>query len=741
MQQQSAGTDRPAKRQRLSLACNECRKRKVKCDSVTPKCKNCHFRGIACETTDPKHPELTVVRKYGGHYPLEMDQPRQDSQRTGSTVTALPTPTREIAGFPSPAETSPAPMSEMAQSYSSIMKANETNSWLVRSYRAQRALESTAPATTIPDQQGEVSMTTDGNSQHDQTIMGSGEGDGPEMAINTDNGSWRQKFMGGSSLQSLTMFLDLYLQRAGLPKIGPCFRHGMSFAEEFVPSLSLRLPDLPPASLTDAYLKAYTTNIHPMFPILEPDQLHRDIQRIRAYQDASWSPSYGFRGLHALLEAHDVPVLACIYGAISLGADEAAGDLTETGNDFLAAAHGLYAHLIGLPHLSSVQALLLITLALRARGKEGQGFQTLGSAVRISHSIGLHRHVAVAERSQNHEEFQSRRQKIELHARVWWTCFGLEKLMELETTRPSAMSHAQHDNFAPDEIFAPNSQNQLKYFLHWILLAQICEKINELLYQRKRSQASTLQLLQSIGRIDSALREWKSNLPDDIQPDGDIYCSDEERPLAISLALQYHSTLITLHRASLVLPHNQFMEEIKTNSQHLPYHQRLRKGRNLCTASACATIRMNAHMPDKRIQTPSCALTQTLTGCVVLSLSILRHPQSRTVRTDLELLRMGTEMAEAEYKRLGQHPKFFEACSIIEKSITDYVVQCNSRVSLREGSQAPRLQSQSLVRQTDSNETTMMPPLIWDTVVESDNQDNFQFDAADLFAGVILEDL
>lgn len=41
---------------RLSLACNQCRKRKVRCDAQHPKCHNCSLRGDACETSDPRRP-------------------------------------------------------------------------------------------------------------------------------------------------------------------------------------------------------------------------------------------------------------------------------------------------------------------------------------------------------------------------------------------------------------------------------------------------------------------------------------------------------------------------------------------------------------------------------------------------------------------------------------------------------------------------------------------------------------
>jgi hypothetical protein len=56
----SEGPDRPVSKQiRLSLACNPCRKRKVRCDARQPKCRNCSLRGDVCETSDLRKPGKT----------------------------------------------------------------------------------------------------------------------------------------------------------------------------------------------------------------------------------------------------------------------------------------------------------------------------------------------------------------------------------------------------------------------------------------------------------------------------------------------------------------------------------------------------------------------------------------------------------------------------------------------------------------------------------------------------------
>jgi hypothetical protein len=55
-----------AKPMRLALACNQCRKRKVRCDARQPKCTNCEQRGEICEARNPKKAsQITDARQRG----------------------------------------------------------------------------------------------------------------------------------------------------------------------------------------------------------------------------------------------------------------------------------------------------------------------------------------------------------------------------------------------------------------------------------------------------------------------------------------------------------------------------------------------------------------------------------------------------------------------------------------------------------------------------------------------------
>jgi hypothetical protein len=127
-------------------------------------------------------------------------------------------------------------------------------------------------------------------------------------------------------------------------------------------------------------------------------------------------------------------MLVSAYLIVSLGADEAAQRLTDDGTKHLVAAASSTRHVVLMPYLPSVQTLLLFTLAYRGRNKDGVGWQMVGMATRIAHTLGLHRH-SVKNPSTQHG-VQNRAKQL-FHARIWAICCSLEKMMQLESGRPT----------------------------------------------------------------------------------------------------------------------------------------------------------------------------------------------------------------------------------------------------------------------------------------------------------------
>jgi len=394
------GDNPPAKRPRLSMACNACRRRKVKCDTDYPKCRNCRLRDDVCTTTDPKMPELTVIREW-------------------------------------------IIQSESVQANPSLGQTNDGRSLVHASTHSPGSLSTIArPDVSQPFQHSPSASIP---RSHD---IGISPAQQPyEMTFNTDVQTDRVKMMGGSSSQCLVKSLDVYLETAQIQPLSHNFRHGMRHAEELSISLGASLPDLPEAVLRDRYVSVFFEKIHPIYPLFDIDKMKSTIEH--------------FASLPSLksLSHEQGPLLVSAYLILSLGADERSPRITADGTKYLEAAAGLLGHVVVMPYLHAVQALLLFTIAYRGRNRDGLGWQTAGMAIRIAFTLGLHRH---SHRSPSNQHAVQNKTDRLFHARIWAICCCLEKMMQLESGRPATILNVDRDH-----MIGPDQRPPGHDFLQW----------------------------------------------------------------------------------------------------------------------------------------------------------------------------------------------------------------------------------------------------------------------------------
>src|SRR5271170_5602040 len=383
------------KRKRVSHACNLCRSRKVRCDEQMPTCGNCLRAGAVCVTMDPRNPEIPVKSRRRSALP---ETNAADASQHGDET--------EIAH--------------------QLLAMEQT----IRESPLQGAHSTIS--TTSPSQRNPAFDLSHPISP--QNAMLSGRTPGTEsagLAVNAGvNDGSKRKYMGASSLQVLTQWLDLSFSAFGMEKTPSAhFRFGMTWSEEVSLPLSMTLPQLPPLSERDSCVSTFFSRIHPMFPLLTEVSFRNTVNRLADTDLNSLPPS-------------DRPLLACVYGVISIGADERAGTTTENGTKYFTAAFSLYAHLVAYPYRSSVQAILILVLALRGRNKDGSAWDVHGQAVRLAQSIGLHRKVLRVHASDDPE----------LDSRVWWVTYCLDKIMGFESGRPTAINDTECDQVLPAPV-------------------------------------------------------------------------------------------------------------------------------------------------------------------------------------------------------------------------------------------------------------------------------------------------
>lgn len=614
-------------------------KRKVKCDAEMPQCKNCRIRGLECLTTDPRNPDLVVYRKPPAHS-MQQQSPSESPAQSLSLSAHSP-----VVG---------------QNRYS----AADRRSPVVARYSLDQG---TGSVLRDVDQQDSAAAAASQIAEKSNSLQGGRHG---PIAINRIGTRHQRKLMGSSSLQSLVMVLDLCLEKFGHPCIAPAFRHGMHHAEEFAIPFQVQMMDLPVAHLVDNFISKFEVRIRPMFPIMEPWHIKAKIQYFVEVQEHNAQSPNGPLELRNWLRPLDIPFLACAYAVLSLGADEAYGGISELGSQLLTAAYSLYAHLLAMPYVASVQALLLMAIALRARSKDGQASLVLGQAIRIAQSIGMHRNTSKAGMETPDEPGQAP-VGDDLHARIWWTCFGLEKIFELETTRPTAAHRIDCDQLLPTP-----ATSSFPYYVHFVSLSLVLGQISDALFRAKRERGSASIFLRNVLSLDDALSQWLLSVPEHIRP-GHLYCDDSELHLAMFLSQQYHQAVITLHRAALSIPQQEYMAEVEKSqlqsSGGTASWQRLKKGVDLCLQSAKAIIKVDAEVADNRICSSLFTISPSLLASVVLALQIFRQPKSRMVSSDLEMLSNETLHVEERYRAAGQDEEFIKICSVLRNSMIDFV--------------------------------------------------------------------
>ncbi|UPL00341.1 hypothetical protein LCI18_011275 [Fusarium solani-melongenae] len=662
---EGASPPRPprSKRNRLSLACTQCRKRKVRCDASTPKCRNCVLRGDDCETFDPRRPNGPAVRRWPAKAPQGEIARRHSSISEHSSPSSLTSVQHDRAA-----------------SLSRSGTKERHPSWIERAYQESQ---------TTPDH------VTDGQTN-----------DSPDVVMNTDDTSHRVKYMGSSSMQCLCQFIDLCFERKGLEAIGPYFRWGMSFTEEFQLPLIAYLPDLPDMPLMEPLIEVFFNRTHPLVPVLDRTSFVAEVTRLLELQQAHDN------GLQAAISSADAPALITIYSVLALGMDDSEGTVSATATPYLTAAYSLTSHCLSLPYTSSVQALVMLAIALRARSKEGQSWHLLGQAIRIGHSLGFHRQIVSSE-STNHPDRR-------LHSRIWWACYALEKMMSLETGRPSVI-----EEFDCDQAFPDRSSGLSPYFVRWVSLSQIVGQIGEHVYRRKAT--SSLGLLSEIARLDQALLDWVeegSEGPKSSQrASWDSRVTEEEKPLALFLSLQYHQAQITLLRASLIFPEASFTREANSHGSKLKGAARLLQGQNTCVEAARSIITQVAEFADSHAHFMLLTPTQTFLAAVTLALHTLKKPHKRMGRSDGELVRTASDYVADYYRRVGQSEELVKGVLELSRRMNQ-VLSGEGIVA----EQAPRVSSQE-AQDTNPVQSAMSPSQFYDHGMEPltfDPTDQFQ---------------
>ncbi|KAF2107485.1 fungal-specific transcription factor domain-containing protein [Lophiotrema nucula] len=625
------------KRRRIARACDMCRKKKIKCDGKMPSCTHCQNYKTECIFT---HVEKKRQPPKGAKYieGLENRLARMETLMRLSGVipedddgsTDLATIERRLAdraGTSGSAEPQGRASEEPSRRASSVHLVQKPTP-------VQPGLPSPRSGTTSPEPPRE---TTEGTGDKDEDALAE------LMCSLVTNNCGETRYIGSSS--GFSIFSPKGIQWVNDKTGDGSFQSMISNAaiddnkwiqwkpDVFQDIFKRRVyKQLPPKHEALSLLKDYFENFNCMFPLFhEPTFMHLVEKH---YSDDPYEGSGWWASLNvALAIAHRLRVMSKLVQQ----------EEDENAWQYLKNAMAVQVELtMRNTDLLSVQALLGIALFLLGTPNPQPTYFFVAAAIRLSHSIGLHK---------KGSGFSLNASEVEQRKRVFWIAYMLDRDISLRSGRPPVqddddMNVELPSDDPPDNIGnipLADGKGKLNLFRLMCTFAIIESKVYKQLYSVKATKQSDGELLNTIGELDKELEAWKDSIPMDFRPEHDIKASHTPLMLqVVVLHFGYYNCLTTIHRMSV---HHGYWTNRLSNFaiQGLnarPLNPRVFMSAQLCVQAARASIHLLKYIPKGDSQCVWLIIYFPVTALVTLFANILQNPQDTRSRSDLRLMNL-----------------------------------------------------------------------------------------------------
>jgi len=347
---------------------------------------------------------------------------------------------------------------------------------------------------------------------------------------------------------------------------------------------------LPPKPEVMSLLKDYFENFNCMIPLFhQPTFMHLAERQYSAdpYQGSGWwaslnvvlATAYRLRVMSKLVpEEEDQKAWAHLKNGMAVFSE-----LAMRNTDLL-----------------SVQALLGMAMFMQGTPNPQPSFLLISAAIRLSHSIGLHKRGT---------GFNLNPIEIEQRKRVFWIAYMLDKDLSLRSGRPSAQDDQDMNVDLPDadpednigNIPLADGKGKMNLFRVMCEFAIIESKVYKRLYSTEATKQSDGEILNIIGELDQEIEDWKDSIPIDFRPEHEIKAS--HTPLILHIVMlhfTYYNCLTTIHRMSV---HHGFwssrLSDYAIQGRNTrPLNPRVFSSAALCTSAARASISLLKYVPQ-----------------------------------------------------------------------------------------------------------------------------------------------
>ncbi|KAI8974653.1 fungal-specific transcription factor domain-containing protein [Pilobolus umbonatus] len=480
-------------RQRVSRACDSCRRKKVKCDGATPVCTNCKGIGLQCtfnDLTKKRGPPKGYIEAIENRL-YKLESFLGDLAKTGDTRSK-----QLMMELNSPLETSSGEQ--------------------IRSQPTRRIPRSERNKVFYWQQDGAGKRKRASLSEHYSSDDGYHEdspADEGQLAMD-ENGQVR--YLGKSS--------GYYLLQNSKSYHDGAFHfnsHINTKTAEVIDPL-----ELPPKDLSAHLFHLYFTHFYPFLPLFHKKRL---------FENEPASP---------LLLNSIYAIASRISDDVRVRSDPALPD--TAGNIFFERAQKLLDDSYDKPSISTVQALILLASHQHGAMKSPRAWLYSGMAFRMAQDLGLHR---------NCNQWNISPDERERRKRVFWCCYVVDKLTSAMYGRASTLEESDCDVPLPsvdddDPISEESNGPPLRLLQSFTNLIKICDILGHVLrniyYARSLQNTSVKYNSESVmSHWNDKLQQWYQQLPDALQ------LKEKNTMPSVTICqlhMIYHTTIILLHR-------------------------------------------------------------------------------------------------------------------------------------------------------------------------------------------------
>ncbi|KAJ6131549.1 transcriptional regulator family: Fungal Specific TF [Penicillium sp. IBT 18751x] len=617
-----------AKRRRIARACDMCRKKKIKCDGKMPKCSHCINYKTDCVFTQV---EKKRNPPKGAKYIEGLEN------RLGRMESLL-----RLSGLLSEDDNGKTDLGTLEKRLADRTNALNMARNMKQFNTPSATQQTSASHNTTPRMDSHSSPHTDATSpESEKQSEGEVEALSDMMCSLVTNNCGETRYIGSSS--GFSIFSPKGIQWVNEKTGDTSFQDMISSAsvddnkwmywkpEIFSDIFARRVfKPLPPKEEALSLFKDFFDNFNCMFPLFHEATFMHLVERQYSrdpYEGSGWwasinvvlAISHRLRVMSNLVP-HEEDKKAWLYLKNAMGV---LTELTMRNTDLL-----------------SVQALLGMSLFLQGTPNPQPAFFLVAAAIRLSHSIGLHKRGSA---------FGLNTVEVEQRKRVFWIAYCLDKDICLRSGRPPVQDDDDMNVELPSEdppdnvgnVPLANGKGKFNLFRSLCEFATIESSVYKRLYSAKASKQSDGELLNTIGELDKELEDWKDNIPVDFRPEHEIQATHGPLLLhVVVLHFSYYNCLTTIHRMSV--HHGYWTSRLSNYAiQGLnarPLNPRVFLSAVLCVTAARASINLIKYIPQGDFACVWLILYYPVSALVTLFANILQNPNDGRARSDVKLM-------------------------------------------------------------------------------------------------------